>query len=101
MGVCVCLRATPGLNHQVVHHLFPNLWYHLYPSITEEVLIPFCKQHNIVYHGERLTLSGSLWRHLQSLQAWGTVAPKTPIPKIDWKKSPTERRLEREVKTYK
>ena len=61
---------THGLNHQTIHHLFPSINYHNYPRLTKEVLIPFCKEHNLNYHGEKETFLKLVYVHIISLYKW-------------------------------
>lgn len=61
---------THGLNHQVIHHLFPSINYHNYPKLTKDILIPFCKKHNLIYHGEKETFFELLYINIVSLYKW-------------------------------
>lgn len=61
---------THGLNHQIIHHLFPSINYHNYPILTKNVLIPFCKKHNLNYHGEKESFLKLLCIHIISLYKW-------------------------------
>ena len=61
---------THGLNHQVIHHLFPSINYHNYPNLTTDVLIPFCKKHNLTYHGKDETFTSLIYQHAKSLHKW-------------------------------
>ena len=61
---------THGLNHQVIHHLFPSINYHNYPKLTKDILIPFCKRHNLIYHGEKETFFELLYINIVSLYKW-------------------------------
>ena len=75
-GSYVTNFITHGLNHQTIHHLFPSINYHHYPALTQHVLIPFCKKHNLTYHGEGISFSQLLYRHVVSLYRWGTQNPQ-------------------------
>ena len=61
---------THGLNHHVIHHLFPSINYHNYPKLTKEILIPFCKKHNLTYHGEKETFLQMIYIHIISIHKW-------------------------------
>ena len=63
--------VTHGLNHQVIHHLFPSINYHNYPKLTKDVLIPFCKKHNLKYNGEKESFTSVFFKHTKSLYKWG------------------------------
>ena len=62
--------VTHGLNHQVIHHLFPSINYHNYPKLTKDVLIPFCKKHNLKYNGEKESFTSVFFKHTKSLYKW-------------------------------
>jgi linoleoyl-CoA desaturase len=55
-----------GLNHQLIHHLFPSINYHYYPRLTTDVLIPFLKKHDIKYNGN-ITFPQAFAMHVKFL----------------------------------
>lgn len=63
--------VTHGLNHQVIHHLFPSINYHNYSKLTKDVLIPFCKKHNLKYNGENESFTSVFFKYTKSLYKWG------------------------------
>eukprot|EP01132_Coremiostelium_polycephalum_P007883 gene7883-9702_t len=48
-GSHICNFFSGGLNHQVVHHLFPSIAQDFYPQLVPLVK-EACKEHNITYH---------------------------------------------------
>ena len=60
---------TGGLNHHVVHHLFPGICHEHYPALTR-IIIEEAKKYNITY--VRRTWSEALKGHFQFLKLLGT-----------------------------
>lgn len=62
-----------GLNHQVEHHLLPNI-SHVHYSKVAEIVKNTAKEFNLPYHEIR-TFRGALKSHITTLKNLGRVAP--------------------------
>lgn len=60
---------TGGLNHQIEHHLFPNICHIHYRKISK-IVQATAREYNITYHSEP-TLGSALKNHLKMLKTLG------------------------------
>jgi linoleoyl-CoA desaturase len=58
-----------GLNHQVEHHLFPNICHVHYPKITK-IIQDTAKEFNLPHHSFP-TFGNALTNHIQLLKQFG------------------------------
>lgn len=58
-----------GLNHQIEHHLFPDISHIHYPKIAK-IVRETAREHNIPYHYHR-TFGGAVFQHLRLLHRLG------------------------------
>uniref|UniRef100_A0A1X7URQ1 Cytochrome b5 heme-binding domain-containing protein n=1 Tax=Amphimedon queenslandica TaxID=400682 RepID=A0A1X7URQ1_AMPQE len=65
----LCTLLTGALNHQVAHHLFPDVLQSYYPIITP-IVRDTCKEFGIQYNCEA-SLPKALWEHLKYLFRMG------------------------------
>lgn len=61
-----------GLNHQIEHHIFPNLSHTHYPSIQNKVK-QYCSDRGVTYHVFP-TLREAIWQHQKHLIRFGAQA---------------------------
>lgn len=58
-----------GLNHQIEHHLFPQVHYYYYPKINH-IVKKYIKKHNLVYY-EYKTIFQAIISHIKFLKKMG------------------------------
>lgn len=58
-----------GLNHQIEHHLFPNICHVHYPSISK-IVKQTAKEYGLPYN-EKPTFRSALWNHMKMLKKLG------------------------------
>jgi linoleoyl-CoA desaturase len=58
-----------GLNHQVEHHLFPNICHVHYGKLSK-IVKETAKEFNVPYHDKK-TFLGALWSHEKMLYKFG------------------------------
>jgi linoleoyl-CoA desaturase len=68
---------TGGLNHQVIHHLFPKIAHVRYP-LVRDVVEGFCREKGLPYH-RYPSLLAAVRGHLRRLHSLGRPAP-SPVP---------------------
>jgi linoleoyl-CoA desaturase len=61
---------TGGLNHQIEHHIFPNISHIHYGKIAE-IVKETAKECNLPYY-EFKTMRGAIWAHYKHLKDLGT-----------------------------
>lgn len=77
-----------GLNHQVEHHLFPNVC-HVHYNKLSKIVQETTKEFNIPYLSKK-TFVSAIWDHIKLLKHFGrveqVVAVKTPVKKTSNKR---------------
>ncbi|EGC38083.1 delta 5 fatty acid desaturase [Dictyostelium purpureum] len=68
-GSVLCTFFSGGLNHQVVHHLFPSICQDFYPQLVP-ILKDVCKEYNLTYH-IKPTFTEAITSHINYLYKMG------------------------------
>ncbi|EFA77163.1 delta 5 fatty acid desaturase [Heterostelium album PN500] len=73
-----CTFLSGGLNHQVVHHLFPSIAQDFYPQIVP-ILKDVCKEYGVKYHFKE-TFTEAIKSHIDYLYKMGNDPDYVKLP---------------------
>jgi len=68
-GSLMCNFFSGGLNHQVVHHLFPSIAQEFYPQLVP-IIKEVAKKYNVTYH-HKPTFTEAIMAHINYLYKMG------------------------------